>query len=77
VPVPNIWGVAPKKRLAYVMVGRIYKAARILSERDGVCVIALEDDRGNTWRFETARGVDPRSGLPTVLEHGTDRRLAA
>ncbi len=59
------------------MIGRVYKVARILSERDGVCIVALEDDRGNTWRFEAPRGVDPHSGLPLVLEHQPLRQLPA
>lgn len=65
-----------EQRLAYVMIGRVYKAARILSERDGICVIALEDERGNTRQFETPRAIDPRSGRPLVLEH-LPHRLAA
>jgi hypothetical protein len=51
------------------MVGRVYKAAQILGERDGVCVVALQDDGGNSWHFEIPRGVDPHSGLPLVFEH--------
>ena len=62
--------MALQQRFAYVMVGRIYKVARILSERDGVCVVVLDDDHGDTSRFEAPRGVDPQSGLPLVLESG-------
>lgn len=68
--------VASTHHLAYVLVGRIYKAAHVVSERDGVCVVALEDDRGNTRRFEAKRGIDSHSGLPIVMDHAPQRSPA-
>lgn len=68
--------VAADQHLAYVLIGRVYKAALILSEHEGVCVVALEDDRGNTWRFEAKRGIEPHSGLPIVLDATLERHAA-
>lgn len=64
------------QHLAYVLIGRIYKAALVLAERDGVCVVALDDDRGNTRQFEAKRTIDPYSGLPIVLDDAPRRHAA-
>jgi hypothetical protein len=65
--------MAAVPRLVYIMVGRIYKAARVISERDGTCVVAVEDLAGNQAHFAAEAGVDPRSGLPMLIEHHSAR----
>lgn len=52
---------------AYVMIGKIYKVARIVSDRDGVCIVAVQGADGPV-HIATERGVDPRSGLPIFIE---------